>query len=438
MTSGLLIGIITILVFIALMFVGIPIAACMAICGIVGSYFFLGNWTACFTFFATAIKTTFTSYNTAVVPMFMLMGELASESGIGGNMFSSIKILLGRVRGGLSSAVQVVCAIFGAICGSGSATAAMMCRIAYPEMKKHKYSDELACGCIASGSCLATLIPPSSLLINYGLAVEESIGKLFVGGIITGVVLMVLFIITVQIWSAVNKNVAPPAERTTAKEKLQAIKDGCFLEIIIVFGISMGGMFAGWFTPTESGAVGCTLMLIVCLIFKRFSWGMLFRACKNTLVSSGMMYLMLAGASVFGKFFTLTKIPVTLASAVAAMQVPTLVIILVITIIYLVLGCFIDALPLMLLTAPIFLPVVRNLGYDAVWFGCYVTVIMGLAAVTPPVGISCYLVSGFCDDVSLQRVFKGCMPFFIAFVVMGLLMGAFPGIATWLPNLIYG
>ena len=436
--SGITIGIIGIVVFMLLMFLGIPVAASMALCGVVGSYFFLHNWEACYTFFSQGVINTFTSYNTAVVPMFMLMGELASESGLGGNMFSSIKILLGRVRGGLASAVQVVCALFGAICGSGSATAAMMCRIAYPEMKKHGYSDELACGCIASGSCLATLIPPSAILINYGLCVEESIGKLFVGGIITGIVLMVLFIITVQIWSAFDKNAAPPAERYTMKEKVQALKKGSFIELIIVFGVSMGGMFAGWMTPTESGAVGVGLMLIVTIVTRKFNVKMLFRACKNTLVSSGMMYCMLAGASVFGKFFTLTKIPSALASAVSNMNVHAILIVLIITIIYLVLGCVIDALPLMLLTAPIFLPVIRNLGYDAVWFGCYVVVIMGLAAVTPPVGLSCYLVSGFCDGVSLPRVFKGCVPFFLAFIVMGLLMAIIPGIATLLPNLIYG
>ena len=435
--SGITIGILVVIVFLLLMFTGIPVAATMALCGVVGSYFFLHNWEACYTFFSNAVINTFTSYTTAVVPMFMLMGELASESGLGGNMFSAIKVLLGRVRGGLASAVQVVCAIFGAIC-SGSATAAMMCRIAYPEMKKHKYSDELACGCIASGSCLATLIPPSAILINYGLAVEESIGKLFMGGILTGVVLMVLFIITVQIWGALDKNAAPPAEKYTMKQKLRAVKEGSFLELIIVFGISMGGMFAGWFTPTESGAVGVVLMLIVTVFLKRFNIKMLLRACKNTLVSSGMMYCMLAGASVFSKFFTLTKIPAALAHMVTSMHVPALVVIFVITMIYLVLGCFIDVLPLMLLTAPIFLPIVKGLGYDAVWFGCYVVVIMGLAAVTPPVGISSYLVSGFCDGVSLQKVFKGCVPFFIAFVVMGLLMGLFPGIATWLPNMMYG
>lgn len=436
--SGIMIGVLMIIVFLVLMFLGIPVAASMALSGIVGSYFFLHNWGACYTFFSNAVINTFTSYTTAVVPMFMLMGELASESGMGGNMFSSIKILLGRIRGGLASAVQVVCAIFGAICGSGSATAAMMSRIAYPEMKKHNYSDELATGCIASGSCLATLIPPSAILINYGLAVEESIGKLFMGGILTGVVLMLLFIITVQVWGLIDKKAAPPAERYTAKQKLKAIKDGSFLELIIVFGVSMGGMFAGWFTPTESGAVGVTLMLIATILRKRFSIKMLFRACKNTLVSSGMMYCMLAGASVFSKFFTLTKIPSALANMVTSMEVHALIVIAVITLIYLILGCFIDALPLMLLTAPIFLPIVRSLGYDAVWFGCYVVVIMGLAAVTPPVGLSCYLVSGFCDGVSLQKVFKGSIPFFIAFVVMGLLMGLFPSIATWLPNMMYG
>ena len=377
MTIGMIIGICVLIAFLILLFFGIPVAVSMALAGVVGSLFFLHDFNASYTFFTNAIISTFTGYGTAVIPMFMMMGEIASESGIGPNMFDALQRILSKRKGGLANAVQAVCAIFGAVCGSGGATAAMMCRVAYPQMKKYRYSDSLSTGCIASGSCLATLIPPSSLLITYGLTVEESIGKLFVGGILTGIILMLLFMITISVWAKINPKIAPEGERSTLKEKWEAVKKGSFIELLLVFGLSIGGMFAGWFTPTEAGAVGVALMLLVTIIFRRFSWKMLLRAGENTLIVSGMMYCMLAGANVFGKFFTLTRIPTTLGALVSSLDVPTVLVVLIITVIYLVLGCFIDALPLMLLTAPIFLPVVQVLGYDAVWFGCYVVVLMG-------------------------------------------------------------
>jgi len=436
MSTGLMIGLIVLAVFLLLLLIGLPVSVTMMVCGVFGSMFLLRTPTSAFTFLTTAVVTTFTSYSTCVAPMFILMGELASETGIGSNMFDALQKILGRRRGGLASAVQVVCAIFGAICGSASATAAMMCRVAYPQMKKYHYSDGLSTGCIASGASLATLIPPSVLLITYGIAVEESIGKLFIGGILTGIVLMILFIITIQIWCALQPNIAPAGEKSSWKEKFKAVRDGSFIEIGLVFALSMGGMFAGWFTPTEAGAVGVAGMILISVIFRQFSLKALIRALKNTLVLCGVIYCMLAAATVFGKFFTLTKIPGMLGALVESLNLSNLMVILAITVIYLILGCFVDALPLMLLTAPIFLPVVEVMGYDKIWFGCYVVVILGLAAVTPPVGISCYIVSGVVEDVPLTTVFRGCVPFMIAFFVMGLLMGAIPEIATWLPHMM--
>jgi len=434
LTTGIIIGIIVLIGFLIALFLGTPVCVSMILSGVIGSMLLLREPFAAFTFLTSEFLSTFTSYSLCVAPMFILMGEIASESKIGTNLFSSLQIIVGRVRGGLANATQIGCAVFGALCGSGGATAALMCRVAYPEMKKYNYSDLLSTGCIASSASLATLIPPSVFLITYGIAAEESIGKLFAGGIFCGIVLTILLIITSQIWGLINPSIAPAGVKTTMKEKLKAIRDGHFIEIFLVFALSMGGMFAGWFTPTEGGAVGVACMVLLSIYLKRFNLKVLLKAAENTLVMCGMMYALLASAMVFSKFFTLTHIPTALGNFVTSFNIPVLAVILVITLTYAVLGCFIDSLPLMLLTTPIFLPVVKAIGYDPVWFGCYIVMIMGLAAITPPVGISCYIVSGMCEDVPITRVFKGSMPFFVTFIIMAFLMGFFPEIATWLPS----
>lgn len=438
MVSSVTIGIISMAAFIVLIVFGIPVSVCMMVAGIGGCMFLLTVPSSAYNFLSDNFIHTFTGYITSVIPMFMLMGEIASESGIGSNLFKSTQIIAGRMKGSLASAVQVACAIFGAICGSGAATAALMSRAAYPEMKRYHYSDELATGCISSGASLATLIPPSLVLIAFGIAAEESIGKLFMGGVFTGIVLMVLFIIVIQIWCVVKPDAAPKTEATSMKEKLKAFREGCFIEIFLVFGLSMGGMFAGWFTPTESGAVGIFGMILVALFTRRFTFKGFLKALENTLISSGMIYCLIAGAGVLGKMLTLSRIPMMLGDYVMSLNIPVAVVIFVITIIYLILGCFIDATPMVLLTTPIFLPVVQSLGYSAVWFGCYAVVLCGLGAITPPVGMSCFVVAGTCDGVQLQKVFKGSMPFLLTFVIMTVLMSFFPAIATWLPNVVFG
>jgi tripartite ATP-independent transporter DctM subunit len=419
-----------------MIFFGIPVTFAMMTCGTIGAMFLLRTPLSSFSLLSDSVFASFTSYTMCVAPMFILMGELATESKIGGDLFDCFQKLIGHRKGGLAGASQVVCAIFGAICGSTAATGAMMSRIAYPQMKRYQYDDMLSAGCIASGSCLASLIPPSMHLITYGIAAEESIGKLLMGGITTGVVLMILFILTVRIWTSVNPAIAPASEdRASAREKFLAIRKGGFIEIVLVFALAMGGMFAGWFTPTESGAVGFAGMLIVAIAFRRFSLTVLKNALKNTMIMTGMIYCLMAGANCFGRFFTLTLIPNTLGTYVTRLGIPAFGVILVLTIIYLILGCFIDGVALILLTTPIFLPVVEAAGFSSLWFGCYIVVIVGLGAVTPPVGMNCYIVSGV-SGVPLQTVFRGSMPFVLAYVGMALLLAIVPGIATALPNLL--
>jgi tripartite ATP-independent transporter DctM subunit len=436
MISGTVVGAVALAAFLVMIFLGIPVTFAMMACGTVGAMFMLRTPLSAFSLLSDSVFASFTSYTLCVAPMFMLMGELATESKIGGDLFDCFQKLFGHRKGGLASASQVVCAIFGAICGSTAATGAMMSRIAYPQMKRYQYDDMLSAGCIASGSCLASLIPPSMHLITYGIASEESIGKLLMGGITTGAVLMVLFVLTIRIWTGVNPAIAPASEEpVSAREKYLAIREGGFIEIVLVFALAMGGMFAGWFTPTESGTVGFAGMLIVAIAFRRFNFSVLKNALKNTMIMTGMIYCLMAAANCFGRFFTLTMIPNALGGYVTKLGIPAIGVVAVLTIMYLILGCFIDGVALILLTTPIFLPVVEAAGFSALWFGCYMVVIVGLGAVTPPVGMNCYVVSGV-SGVPLQTVFRGSMPFVFAYVAMAILLALVPGIATALPNLV--
>lgn len=436
--SSVTIGIIGLAAFLVLLFTGLPVGYSMLFVGVLGSMFLVRNPLAAFSLLSDAWWTNFTSYTSAVAPMFFLMGELASHSGLGKDLFDATQKLVGHRKGGLASAVQVVCALFGAICGSAAATASMMSTIAYPQMKRYNYKDDLSTACIASGASLSIMIPPSMPLIAYGIATEESIGQLFMAGILVGVILMVLFIITIKIWVAIDKDVAPVAEKASFEEKWQAVRRGGFIELVLVFAIAMGGLFAGWFSPTEAGAVGAFGMALICILFKRWSFKMFKNAAAGTIVACGMVYTLLAGSTAYGKFFALSRIPTELGLWVAGLNASPVVIILAITLIYLILGCVVDALPLMLLTTPIFYPIVtKQLGFSGLWFGAFVIVVMSMGAVTPPVGMSCYIVSGVCKEVPLQKIFKGSAPFVVAFLVMCVLLAIFPQIATWLPSVVY-
>ncbi len=430
------IGIMALVAFLIMIMMGVPVCASMMLAGVVGCMLILPKPTAALTFLSSAFVNTFTSYTISVAPMFMLMGEIASESGIGSNLFRSCKVIFGRIPGALASAVQVACAVFGAICGSAPATAALMSRVAYPEMKKANYKDEISTACIGAGASLATLIPPSLVLITFGVAAEESIGQLFMGGILVGVILTILFVITVQIWCAIDPKCAPGGAPTSMKEKLHAVREGCFIEIVAVFGISMAGMFAGWFTPTEAGAVGVFLMLIVTIVTRRFSFKMLLKALEHTIVMSGMLYCLMTGAQVFGKLFTLARVADLLQGFVMGLHIPGFLVVMVIGTIFLIVGCFMETLPVVLVTLPIFLPILESYGYSGIWYGVFNVLVAGLGAITPPVGMSCYIVSGI-TGAPLEKAFKGAFPFVIPFMVMILIMAIFPETVTWLPSLLF-
>jgi len=433
--SSLSVGVIGVVAFFCLIMLRMPIAYAMALVGFAG-FSYLTSVSIGFSMVAKEIISTFSSYSLSVIAMFVWMGFLAYYSGIGSRLYVFAYKLMGHFPGGLAIATQAACAVFGAICGSNTATAATMGAIALPEMKKYKYDMSLATASIAAGGVLGVLIPPSVIFIVYGMATEQSIGELFMAGIIPGILLMLLYIIAIYILTFRNPSLGPAGPRATWSERITALRGGLG-EVLVIFCISMGGLFAGWFTPTEAGAVGAAGVLAVALIGKHLSWekfkNSLFDATKTT----AMIMLMIAGAMIFGRFMAISRVPFELASWAGALSLPPFAIMGIVLLIYLILGCFIDALALVLLTIPIFYPiVVTNLGYDPIWFGVIVVMVVAMGVITPPVGMNVYIIKGVAPEIPLEVIFKGVWPFLGALIIGLIILIAFPQIATFLPDIL--
>lgn len=435
--DSVIIGIIFLALFLILMFCGLPIAFSMLLTGIVG-LMILRSPDAAAQVVASDLFTNFSSYSLSVAPLFGLMGFLASYSGIGTSLFNAADKFLGDKRGGIASATQVACALFGAICGSIPATIATMSTVAYPEMNKRQYDKRLSTASIAAGASLSVLIPPSSTFIIYGIATEESIGRLFVAGIIPGIILMLLYIGAIYITVRRHPDYAPLAPKASWKERFESLVRGGLVEIIIIFLLSMGGMFLGWFTATEAASVGAAGILVIGIVERKIHWKELKEALLASAKLAAMVYVLIASASVFGRMFTLSGIPTKLAGFVSGLDVPAWMIIGVIFVIYFLLGMVIDALSMVLITIPVFLPIVENLGYDPIWFGVIIVLIISLGGLTPPVGMNVFVMKGYAKDVPLMSIFAGVWPFVIATVVCLVILLCFPVLTMWLPTLLYG
>ncbi|NLV64093.1 MAG: TRAP transporter large permease [Clostridiaceae bacterium] len=430
-----IVGIIGILLLLALIALRIPIAYSMLLVGFLG-FSYLVSPQAALNMVTTELFSNFSSYTLSVIPMFVWMGFIAFYSGVGTGLYTLIYRLIGHRPGGLAIATQGACAIFGAICGSNTATAATMGAIALPEMRKYKYDDSLSTASVAAAGALGILIPPSVIFIVYGAATEQSIGKLFISGIIPGILLMVLYMLTIFILVKINPEIAPAGQKFTFKEKIQALKGGLF-EIIITFIISIGGLFAGYFSATEAGAIGAGSILLITLLRGQLKWDGFIKSLKDTTRTSAMIMLLVAGAMVFGRFIAVSRLPFEMANWAANLNLPPFMIMAVILIIYLILGCFIDALALVLLTVPIFYPVVTDvLGYNPIWFGVITVLVVAMGVITPPVGMNVFIIKGVVKDVPLETIFKGVWPFIIAIFACIALLIIFPQIATFLPNML--
>ena len=429
-TLGLL-GIVLLLVVI--FFLRIPVGFAMGVIGFVGVGCVL-NWGAAASMLGTETWNVFSSYGLTVIPLFILMGQICFYSGVNERLYKAAYVWMGQIRGGIAMATVLACAGFAAICGSNTATAATMSTVALPEMKKFNYNPILSTGSVAAGATLGVVIPPSVVLIIIGLQTSQSIAQLFWGGLIPGLILCVLFLGTVYLLCRRHEDWGPAGARTTWGEKLRALPGS--VEMLILFGLVMGGLFLGYFTPTEAGAAGAALALGISLISGKMSVRKFIRAVNDTLRVSCMIMVIILGAVIFGRFLAITRLPFMAADWVAALPIPPMVIIMVICLIYIVGGMVMDALALLLVTIPIFFPVVMAMGYDPLWFGVLITVVTTMGAITPPVGVSTFIVASMAKDVEMTDVFKGVSYFMFAYALcVGLLM-AFPQLVLYLPGLM--
>ncbi len=431
--TGTTVGIIGIALLILLFLLRMPVAFAMALVGFAG-FSYLTSADAALHLLARNIFDTFASYPLSVIPMFILMGTFAYGAGISQRLFKTTYTWIGHLRGGLTIATVFASAGFGAICGSSTATAATMGKISLPEMKKYHYDDALATGTVAAAGTLGILIPPSTVLIVYGILTEISIGKLFVAGIVPGIILSIFFAVTVGLLCWRNPSIGPPGPSFSWKERLRSMTG--IIEAVILFVLAIGGLFAGLFSPTQAGAIGAGGALIIGLARRQLSWQKFIESAKEALRTSCMVLFIIMGAVVFGHFMAVSRIPFVLAEWLGGLPIPPMAVMAVIVFIYFIGGFFMDSMGLIVVTVPIFFPIVMKLGFDPIWFGVIIVLVGEMGVITPPVGVNVFVIKGIAPDIPLQVIFKGILPFLGALIVFTILLMFFPKIATFLPSLV--
>jgi len=373
-------------------------------------------------------------YSLSVIPLFVLMGMFLSYGGLGRDLYQAVDAWIGHVRGGLAMATIGACAAFAAVSGSATATSATMGTVALPEMKRYGYKDSLATACVAAGGTLGILIPPSVILILYGILTEERIGQLLIAGILPGTLQAVLFMGTIYLQVKLNPGLAARRAEAPFREKLTSARR--VWPVLIIFLLAMGGIYLGVFTPTEAGAVGAFGALIISAVTGRFSRKSFIQSLDQAARTTAMIFLIVIGATVFGYFLAVTKIPFGLSAFIAGLGVSRYVVMALILFLLLIMGFFIEGMAILVLTMPIFYPLVIDLGFNGIWFGVIMVVMLNIGLVTPPVGVNVYITAGVAKDVPLMTIFRGVTPLWIAMIVCAALLVVFPQIATFLPSLM--
>jgi C4-dicarboxylate transporter DctM subunit len=432
--SPVTVGIIGFVVLFALITLKVPIGISMMVVGSAGIWYLLSDSAA---IAKMAIVPFFVSsrYDLSVLPAFLLMAHIIFVSGLSKDLYDLAARWLGHLPGGLAAASVGACAGFAAVSASSTAASSTVGLVAIPEMKRYKYDPALATGSVAAGGTMGGLIPPSGILIIYGIITETSIGRLFAAGIVPGILEAVIYIFTIYILCKWKPSLGPRGPSYSLKEKVVAFRS-CG-EIVGLIGLVLGGLFAGWFTPTEAGAVAAFGAILFSLIRRRLNWQRFKEALVGTMKTTGMIYCILIGAFIFQYFVAVTTIPFMIADFIGGLAVPSLVVIIAIMIVYLFLGCVMDVLTMVLLTIPVFLPLVLSLGFDPIWFAILVVRMTEIGAITPPIGINVYVISGVAPDIPMSTIFKGILPFFAADILLVTLLLLVPSVVLFLPNLIY-
>ena len=426
-------GLLCMAVMFVLLFVRQPVWLALGAVGIAGNIA-LNNLQVAKLISGTAFFDTASSYNLSVIPLFVLMGEVASGSRMSAELFNAARVLMSGLRGGLSVASIAASGAFGAICGSSVATAASMTRIAMPEMKRAGYEQGYAAASVAAGGSLGILIPPSIILVIYGSIAEQSVARLFAASMVPGIVLLLLYVV-VALWVASRSDAVPVEGRATARERLAALRGPW--QFILLFVLTIGGIYAGIFSPNEAASIGAFGAILLGFLKRSLSLHGLVHAVQASVLVSCALFMIIVAATIFANFIVQTRLPDTLLGMAQAAALPAWLVMAMIVILYIVMGCFLEGIGMVLITVPVFLPVVTGYGFDPVWFGVLVAVLVELGLITPPVGMNLFIIRAQVPDLSMARLYRGIGPFLLAPVVLVILMFLLPGLALWLPKLLY-
>jgi C4-dicarboxylate transporter DctM subunit len=428
------IGLIGIAILIVMLFSGIHIGVVMASIGFLGISY-LNGWSSGLMVLKTVPFTTFADYGMSVVPLFILMGSICFYAGVSQDLYNTVHKWIGHVRGGLAIATVGACAAFAAISGSSLATAATMGTVALPEMKRYKYKDELAAGCVAAGGSIGILIPPSVPFILYGIMANQSIGKLFMAGIIPGILQAVFYISTIFLLCRRRPEIGPQGPAYTLKEKISSLQSSWI--VILLFVLVVGGIYLGIFSPTEAAGIGACGAFAFGVLRRKLTWEAFGKSLSSTTKNTAMIFVIFLGAMILGYFLAVTRLPFELAEFIGDLPVNRYVILLIILVIYILLGAVMDSLAMILLTVPIFYPLVTKLGFDPIWFGVIIVRVAEIGLITPPVGLNVFVIKGLTgDDVPMFTIFRGIIPFIIADILHMALLVMIPQLSLFLPNLM--
>ena len=429
--SGDVTAIIGFVALFALMLLRVPIGMAMGLVGVSGFAYLAGGGPALKIVGHTSMRTV-TDFNFAVVPLFLLMGSFATTSGMSSELFRAGNAFLGHLRGGLGIATIAACGGFAAICGSSVATAATFSRVAYPEMRRYGYRESFSTGVIAAGGTLGIMIPPSTVFAIYGLITEQDIGRLFIAGIVPGILAMLMYMGTVTLMGRLRPDYLPPGKHTSWAERVTSISE--IWSTLLLFAFVIGGIYGGAFTATEAAGMGAVGAFILGVVRGRLSRQDIRRSLLDTTRVTAAVFTILIGALLFGYFLTITQTPQKITALLTGLGIGRYGVLAVIMFMYLVLGCIMDALAMIILTVPIILPVIKELGFDPIWFGVIIVMTVELGLISPPVGMNIFVIKSVIGDVKISTIFSGVLPFIVTDIVRLAILIAFPILALWLPS----